>query len=523
VDWEVERKWVYERTPITTTTVNELGISNSSTTYTSKKVYKVISRRPRIKVLDILDVYPAQDFAEIEDMPGIFTRTFITQDEFKDLFECDEQDETEGDKVDQNLNPSGAYFGNELAALETGTSMKYQETRQYRKATRGEMATSESEQIELLEYFGPYDLDGDGIKEECQILICNRKVCVRAVPNPWEHQKRPVIKCCFARVPLEFFGNSLIEPIISLQHELNTVRRQKLDAVNLCINRMWMANENSTIEESQLISRPGGVIWLDNFANLQQLPPVEIPQSAYQDAQLIMQDMFNVTVPQNLQGSVDAIKGSGSSSVGAQKIDIGQALEKFATAAKNIEDDAIKPMLDLMYALDLQFLNSSEIIRAFYGYIFPDPALVSPGLINLPQPNFKMTVLSEMIGKDVKINQMLAFYQTFGQILAPASQQQIATQIWDLMGFDGAEIEIASMAPQAPSIGAPTGLPGAVPPQSGSPMPHPANPVPAVQPTAPGSNVPSSMNGTPAGKFLQPAAMTTPQVRGVTNLPLGPR
>jgi hypothetical protein len=502
-DWEVRREWKWVREPKGTVTTDEFGISITTTEYIPVKKYMVTARRPRIKVLDILDVYPQQDFADIEDMPGIFVRTFVDEDSFPELFEGEDP-----------------FLGNQVAAIATGTSMQYQTTRQYRKATRGEMATTTSRQVELLEYWGPYDLDGDGIKEECQIIICNRKVCVRAVPNPFHHGKRPVIKCVFSKVPLEFYGNSLVEPIISLQHELNTVRRQKLDAVNLCINRMWLANENSTIEESQLIARPGGVIWVDNFANLQQLPAVEIPQSAYQDAQLIMQDMFAVTVPQSLQGSVDAIKGNGSNSVGAVKMDIGQALEKFATAAKNIEDSAIKPLLDMMYDLDLQFLNTSEVIRAFYGYIFPDPAVVSPGLIYLPEPNFKMTVLSEMIGKDTKINQQLAFYQTFGPILNPQSQQTIAKQIWELLGFDGDAINVAAAAggPTIPGA-APTGnIPGA-PPAPGAGNVNPGNVVP---PVAQG-NVPTNMG--PAAATLHPAAGTTPAsmgVKGVTNLPLGP-
>jgi len=490
LDWEVKKKMVWSRPQTKTTIADANGINISKTEYGPwEKKLKITKIGPRIRVIDIVDVFPAQDFADIEEMPGIMIRSFMSQKEALALFEGD--------------NP---YFGNKDKAKDSGTSDKYQESRQLRKITRGEQATFDPEQVELVECWMPYDADNDGYAEECQVVLYNRACVVRAVPNPYYNQKRPLLKGGFFNVPLEFFANSLIEAVLMLQHELNMVRRQALDSVSLAINRMWLALEGSTLEEGQLVSRPGGVVWVDNLSSVKQLDPVEIPQSSYQNAQQIINDMFSATVPQILAGNAPAM----GENVGTAKVNLDQALGKFAMAAKNIEDDLIKPMLERMYEYNLQFLNSSDVIRAYYGYLFPNPDIVTPAMITT-QVNFKMNALSEMVGKDTKINQQLAFFQTFQNILDPISAQTIAKQVWELLGFDANQIKITGQTQASSLVGATPAGPAAL-------IPHPGNPVPNNQPGPTG--IPPALNT--AGKMLQPGAATTPSSTGlpVHNLPV---
>src|SRR6185437_5565754 len=388
VDWKVKYAWVFERVPKTTIKVDpQTGINIPSTEYEMRKVYKIVERRPELTFLDVLDVYPAQDYATVEEQPGIFIRRFMNKDEFAGR--CD------GDQP---------YFANLDKVRDTGTSNRYQETRQWRKTARGEISTVQSSQVELIEYWGPYDLDGSGNPCECQLVIANRSVIVRAVSNPYYHQKRPLIKVCFTNVPGEWYGLGLIEPIVSLQNELNTVRRQRLDNVNLCINRMWKVLSTADVDIDKLTAAPGGIVLTDNMAAIEPLPPQDITQSAYADAEKIVQDMFNATIPPTLTGSIDDMKGmGGSAGLGVARVAVSQALENFATAAKNVEEEGVKPVLEMFYALDLQYLNNAEVLRAFYGDIFPKAldgtSLVTPAMIR-GQVNFTMTVLSEMVNKD---------------------------------------------------------------------------------------------------------------------------
>jgi len=346
-------------------------------------------------------------------------------------------------------------------AMASGTSAKFQETRQWRKTARGEISTVKSRDIELIEVWGYWDLDGDGKDEPCQVVIANRQVVVRAVPNPFDHQEIPLVKVNFCKVPLEWYGIGLVEPVLSLQNETNLVRRQRLDNVNLLINQMYkVLSTDTSIDIDKLASSPSGVVLVDDMNNVQPLTRGDVTNTAYADAQAIQQDMFNATVPASLTGNIDDMQANGKSvGIGVAKVAIGQAMEKFATAAKAIENKGIKHVLRLFYMLDLQYLVNSQVIRAFYGHLFPEPAIVTPAMIRTAAGvNFKMTVLSEMIGRDQKVNQMSAFYTQTRADLEPSSLDIILKQIWELMGFDSKNIRAKGLTPQPPA--APTAVAG---------------------------------------------------------------
>lgn len=498
VDYRVKWNWTWERIPQKKITVDEFGINHTDITYINQKTYKITERRPNITFIDVLDVFPQQDHARVDEQyPGICIRRFMDRKEFERM--CD--------------SPQ-PYFGNKEMALATGTTQKFQQSRQFRKVARGEVATHTPTDLELLEWWMKYDLDGDGIDEECQIITANRTVVVRAVANPFYHQRRPLIKVCFCKVPGEWYGIGLIEPVMSLINQLTTVRRQRLDNITLILNRMWKVRSTADINPTKLIATPNGIILVDNMDDVMPLEVQDVTQSSFQDCNQILNDIFSATVPQALTGSIDDMKGTGSIGVGAVRANIAQALEKFATAAKAIEDEGIKTVLELCYALDLQYLNTDEVIRAFYGKLFSDPTIVTPEMIRA-NVSFRMTVLSEMVNTDVKVAQGQAFYTLANQQLTPDTNQRILRQIWGLMGNDEDDITVANAVPAvgggAIPLGALTGNVPAVPvvPET-SPVASPMTPpVPGSGTAAQGATIlRQAMAGNPA-----------PTLRGVKPLP----
>lgn len=468
VDWDVEWQWKVNRVEKVNKFVDDNGINQEKTTYETKKRYEIVGRKPKITILDVLDVFPSQDHPEVTDQPSVMIRKFMNKDEFGRI--CD--------------SPQ-PYFGNKEEALATGTSQKFQETRQWRKTARGEISSVSSKDIELIEVWGYWDLDGDGKSEPCQIVIANRQVVVRAVPNPFDHQEIPLVKVNFCKVPFEWYGIGLVEPVLSLQNETNLVRRQRLDNVNILINQMYKVLATDTsIDVDKVTASPSGVVLVDDMNNLQAIDRKDVTTSAYQDAQAIQQDMFNATVPASLTGNIDDMQGNKAGvGLGVAKVAVSQAMEKFATAAKAIETKGIKNVLRLCYMLDLQYLKNSEVIRAFYGHLFPAPAIVTPALIRTAAGvNFKMTVLSEMVNRDQKINQMSTFFTLAQTQLAPESIDVILKQIWELMGFDSKDIRANGLNP-APAAGATApGVASLTNPNAPAPTaPTPAGPSPVAQ------------------------------------------
>lgn len=487
VDYKVKREWVWERVAKTTESVDAFGVNHSKIEYVDTKSYKVVERRPNVVFLDVLDVFPQQDHARVEDQnPGICVRKFMDRKTFERM--C------EGDMP---------YFGNKERVMASGTSNKYQESRQFRKSARGENATAQSTDIELLEWWMKYDLDGDGIDEECQIIIANRQFVVRAVANPYYHQKRPLIKVCFCKVPGEWYGIGLIEPVISLINQLTMVRRQRLDNVTMILNRMWKVKSSADIDPTKLVATPNGVILVDDMGDVEALAIPDATASSFQDANQILSDIFAATVPQSITGSMDDMK-TGSIGIGAVRANIAQALEKFATAAKAIEDEGIKPILNMFYSLDLQYLNSDELIRAFYGKIFPDPELATPEMIRA-NVTFTMTVLSEMVNTDMKIAQNQAFYTLAQATCTPNTNQTILKKIWGLMGNDEDQIQVQGAMQTNPDGQIPMGaLGGQVPAVPEAPAPAALTPMAGAPGAPPAPGVPNT--GIPAMKTPSVAA-----------------
>ena len=429
VYWKVVRKWVWKRTPIRGPKTF-LGITinqNAILGWKEEKVYEATERRPEIEVLDVLDVYPDPECRTEKDACAIWVRSWMTLDEVKEM----------------GAGNYPVFDPTNVMRIQNGTVDTYQESRQVRNSMRG-VSTGyvDKDQVEILTRWGLCDLDGDGIREETLIVIANRKYLLRAMPNPFHHQRRPIIRAVLFPVPLEWFGIGLIEPIIPLQHELNTIRRQRLDNVNIIINRMWKVNSFADIDLETLVSSPSGIILTDDMNAVESLDTPNVTADAYNEAAAIQNDIENTTTPKSLQGTPESGR-LGRTASGAQLI-IGQALEKFGTAAKMIEESAIKRVLRMCFELDLQFIDTEEDMEPYeklFGELVITPDMLHADVV------FQMKGISEMIGKEGQINQITSFMGVFGPVLAPESVDSLMKMMWRLMGFDPDEVQLISQAP----------------------------------------------------------------------------
>lgn len=436
VYWKVVRKWVWERTPIRQP-VSFLGISVGSriTGWKETKVFKVTERRPEVEVLDVLDVFPDPNAQTEQEGAAVWIRSWITYDELLTL-------------------SKGEYpvYMNIPAKSELGDRNKnFSVTRGIRQSTRGTStspASIDTDRYEILERWGLKDLDEDGIKEETIITILDGKYVIRADENPFHHQKRPLIKSVLFSVPKEWFGIGLVEPVIPLVHELNTLRRQRLDNINLAINAMWSVNAFADIELGTVVSTPGGILLRgDNPDDIIRMKMDDVTESAYTEAGLVQQDIENTTAPKAMQGTPSG--GSlGRTARGAQMI-IGQALEKFGLTTRLLEETSIKKTLRFFHQLNLQFIDDEEVFEdtGYYGGIFDQK--VTPEMIRA-DVQFKMLGISEMVNKEAKINQAISFMGIFGKALSPITISAVAKKVWKLMGFNEDEIVIMAQQPIPP-------------------------------------------------------------------------
>ncbi len=291
VHWIVKRKWVWERTPIRKD-VSFFGIKMGSriVDWKESKSFKVVERRPEIDVVDILDVYPHPEAEnEQQESYGFFIRSWISLEQFKRL----------------GAGKYPVFANTDNQDVGKGSKELKGQVRDVRAAARGGNSPFlvRDNQVELLSYYGPYDVDGDGIEEDAHIVLANRAVIVKAQGNPFHHQKRPLIRGVMFPVVKEWYGMGLIEPILSLSHELNTLRRQRLDNINLMINRMRLIDGGADIDLDSLFTSPNGIITREGKDSVEALDQKDVTQNAYIESAQVQSDIENTTVPRSLQGT----------------------------------------------------------------------------------------------------------------------------------------------------------------------------------------------------------------------------
>lgn len=444
VYWKVKREWTITRTPIREPlTIDGIMVDPNHIRWEEKREYTVVERRPEIEVLDILDVFPDPESRNENDARGVFVRSWMSLEDVKSM-------------------GKGQFpvFGNTDNPKLTEGDTKFSESRQARYGIRGLSTPPAKGLVEVLTFWGKYDLDGDGIKEKCQLIIANRQVVLVARPNPFHHQQCPVVRCVFFPIPLEWFGMGLVEPIISNVHELWTLRRQRLDNINLILNRMWKVNSLADVDLDTLISTPNGIILTDNMEGVVPIETGDTTQSAYNEAGIVQNDIFEAVAPRSIQGTPDSGR-LGRTAKGAQLI-VGQALEKYAVGTKLVEELGIKRVLKLVQALNLQFIDSDKQLSESYGFLFQaiptgevdpltgQPVVIPPAIESVEDLRvdfrFKMVGISDMIGTEGKINQLTTIFGTFAPYLSPETIEAILDKIVKLMGFNPDEFNIAAIA-----------------------------------------------------------------------------
>jgi len=430
VYWEVKHDWVWERTSRREMQTIEGFEIGEKIIWDEEKKYTATKRQPGLEVLDILDVYLDPDATDEQGGRGVFLRSWISRDELKEMAQGRFPVYGNVNKLDE----------------EVGSAEAYADSRAERLAPRGlnTSATNRKDEIELLEFWGSLDIDGDGIKEECQIVIADRQTIVRAIANPFHHQKRPIVRGVMFPVPNELYGLGMIEPVIGQIDELDTLKRQRLDNINQSLNAMWQVDPTADVELDTLISAPNQIILSSPLDAVKKLDTPDVTSNAFNEAAILQQDIESATTPASVQGTPDSGR-LGRTARGAQLI-IGQALEKFGMSTKLLEEMTLEPMLEMMYALDLQFIDDEDVLRSPLLYREIADLGLAPEDIRA-NISFQMAGISDLVGSEGKINQIISFMSVFGKVLAPETIGALAKKVWSLQGFSKNEIEIQGAQP----------------------------------------------------------------------------
>jgi hypothetical protein len=292
----------------------------------------------------------------------------------------------------------------------------------------------------VYEYWGNYDMNGDGIAEPIVCAWIN-DVIIRLQSNPYPDGKPPFIVVPFNSVPFKIHGEAnaemigdnqkvktaIIRGIIDNMAQSNNgqvaVRKGALDQVN---RKKFLAGANFEYNGSP------NDFWQGSYNN--------IPGSAFDMIGLMNNEIESITGTKSFSGGINS--GSlGSTATGARG-----ALDATATRrmniVRNIAENLVKPLIRKWMSYNSEFLEDEEVIRVTNSEFVPVRKDDLDGKIDL---DITIATAEDNAAKSQELSFLL---QTLGPNEDPAIRRTIMADIMELMRMPEQAKRIRDYQPQ---------------------------------------------------------------------------
>jgi hypothetical protein len=213
---------------------------------------------------------------------------------------------------------------------------------------------------EVLMYEGAFDLDNDGVQEDCWIWV-SEGIALKVVENPYWHRKRTYQNAHHYLAPGEFYGVGLVEWVLDLWNELCDKHNQGLDSSTLALNPMWKVGATAGFDHSAVLMRPSGVIRCHGDSD--QLNPITLPDLApvaYQAMGVLRNQIRETTSATDL---LQAQSGADDYKATVYQGMIAQATSKIKHTLRNVDDMLISEWGDQAWGLNQQYADRRMLVR----------------------------------------------------------------------------------------------------------------------------------------------------------------
>lgn len=211
------------------------------------------------------------------------------------------------------------------------------------------------------EYWGNYDVDGDGVAEA---IVCAwiGDTVIRLQENPYPDGKPPFLVVPFNSVPFQLYGESDAELISDNQKIKTAITRGIIDNMAQSNNgqigvakgaldpgnrKKWLAGESFEFNRSP------NDFWQGSYN--------EIPSSAYNMLNLMNNEIESMTAVKSFAGGING--GSlGDTATGARGA-IDATSVRVLNRVRNVSENLVKPLMRKWLAYSYELLEEEEVIR----------------------------------------------------------------------------------------------------------------------------------------------------------------
>ena len=212
-----------------------------------------------------------------------------------------------------------------------------------------------NKKVGLWQFWGDYiNEDEDEIEENIMCWVANEKYLIRKQQNPFIHEKAPYIPT----FPLAYphrgtAGISLVEPTMKLQYAYNNLFNQYLDNMNFSVNKMFEYDPNRINNPKELMSVYPGKLFEKEGAEqvIQEIKMSPVGKEAITGLDTLNREMQEGSSVTDFTLGMPSKK---EKTLGEVEIKTAESRGLFDTIARDLEQNSIKPLLEMSYSLLVQ-------------------------------------------------------------------------------------------------------------------------------------------------------------------------
>ena len=320
-----------------------------------------------------------------------------------------------------SLKKDGRFKNLEKAAGGGGTDFDYDEEDE----TSFRFADNPRKKLVVYEYWGNYDVNGDGIAEPIVCAWINDCI-IRLQSNPYPDGKPPFIVVPFNSVPFKIHGEANAELIGDNQKVKTAIIRGIIDNMAQSNNGQLGVRKGSLDQTNRKKFTKGKNFEFNgNPSDFWQGSYNQIPSSAFDMIGLMNNEIESITGTKSFSGGINS--GSlGNTATGARG-----ALDATATRrmnlVRNVAENLVKPLIRKWMSYNSEFLEDEEVIRITNEEFVPVRRDDLDGRIDLA------ITISTAEDNAAKSQELSFLLQTLGPNEDPEIRRGIMADIMDLM------------------------------------------------------------------------------------------
>lgn len=206
------------------------------------------------------------------------------------------------------------------------------------------------QKVEILEWWGYYDVDGTGIDSPIVVSIANREIGLRI--DRFE-DRIPFFPIRVGKSDTVFYGRPIAQQLEALQEELNEKRSLRADSLERLMTQMFKARRTSSIDWDNLFSAPDNVLLMDDIHDdLDTIDFKGLPSAVYDEENIIKSDMQYTAGAQDYNAMSNV---AGGTATGVNAI-----VTEAATRFRSLVDDVAEDMLDLIEFVFMKLKKNTD-------------------------------------------------------------------------------------------------------------------------------------------------------------------